>query len=69
MTLPSNDLELRAADERRRLHDTVQELRCQLRDKLDVRNNARQHLGIACAAAAVIGLVAGYGVTGIFVHH
>lgn len=68
MTLPSNDLELRAADERRRLHDTVQELRCQLRDKLDVRNNARQHLGVACAAAAVIGLVAGYGVTSIFVH-
>lgn len=68
MTLPSNDLELRAADERRRLHDTVQELRCQLRDKLDVRNNARQHLGLACAAAAVIGLMAGYGVTGIFVH-
>ena len=69
MTLPSNDLELRAADERRRLHDTVKELRCQLRDKLDVRNNARQHLGVACAAAALIGLVAGYGVTGMFVHH
>ena len=68
MTLPSSDLELRAANERRRLHKAVEELRCQLRDKLDVRNNAREHLGLACAAAALLGVAAGYGVTGIFVH-
>ena len=67
MSLPTYDLELRAADERRRLHNSVQELRCQLRDKLDVRNNARQYLGIACGAVAVLGLLAGYSLTGILV--
>jgi hypothetical protein len=65
MTLPSYDLELRAADERRRLHESVEELRCQLKDKLDVRNNAREHLGFACTVTAVLGLAAGYGVTSI----
>jgi hypothetical protein len=67
MTLPSYDLELQAADQRRRLHNSVQELRCQLRDKMDLQNNAREYLEYACAAAALIGLLAGYGLTGIFV--
>lgn len=69
MTLPSYDLQLRAADERRRLHESVLELRCQLRDKLDVRNNAREHFGLACAAAAFLGLAVGYGFTGVFVRN
>jgi len=66
--LPSYDLELKAADERRRLHDSIEELRCQVRDRLDVSKHAREHLGLACSTAAVLGLAAGYTFTGIFVH-
>jgi hypothetical protein len=66
--LPSYDLELKAADERRRLHDSIEELRCQVRDKLDVTRNAREHLGLACSLAAVVSLAAGYAFGGIFVH-
>lgn len=65
--LPSYDLQLKAADERRRLHESIEEFRCQLRDKLDMRNNAREHLGLACSLAAFVGLTAGYALTGIFI--
>ena len=66
--LPSYDLELKAADERRRLHESIEELRCQLRNKLDVRRNAREHLGLACSIAAGVALVTGYVFAGVFVH-
>ena len=64
--LPSYDLELKAADDRRRLHETASELRSTVRDKLDVNKNAREHLGLLCGISALIGLAAGYTVTGIF---
>ena len=64
--LPSYDLELKAAEDRRRLHKTVNELKLAVRDKLDVNKNVREHLGLLCGVAAVIGLAAGYTVTGIF---
>ena len=66
--LPSYDLELKAADERRRLEKTVSELRSAVRDKLDAKKNAQEHLGLLCGISALIGLAAGYAVTGIFVH-
>jgi len=66
--LPSYDLELKAAHERRRLHEAVEELRFQIREELDVKNQARQHLGLACSAAMFLGLTAGYTLTGFFVH-
>jgi hypothetical protein len=66
--LPSYDLELKAADERRRLHDSIEELRCQVRDKLDVSKHAREHLGLACSLAAVVSLTTGYAFGGMFVH-
>ncbi|HZP17659.1 MAG TPA: hypothetical protein VFB00_06830 [Terriglobales bacterium] len=58
--IPTYDLELRAAEDRRRLHDSVEELRSRLRSALDVNRTARQHLGLFCAAAALFGLAAGY---------
>jgi hypothetical protein len=67
--LPSYDLELKAADQRRRLHEAVKELRSQIREELDVRNQARQHLGLACSVAMFVGLAAGYSVAGFFVRH
>ena len=68
--LPTEILEQRAADERRRLHDSVAELRATMKDRLDVRRNAedytRRHLGPAAAVAAILGLAFGWTVGGIF---
>jgi hypothetical protein len=72
--LPTAILEQRAADQRRRLHDSVAELRATVRGtikhKLDFRRNAqeysRRHLPQAAAAAAVVGLAFGWAVGGIF---
>ncbi len=59
-------LEERAAQQRRQLHNSVSELRSTVQDKLDVKKNATQYLGPAAAVAAVLGLMLGYGLTGIF---
>ena len=66
--LPVYDLELKAADDRRRLHESVDVLRCELREKLDVNRNLGEHLGLGCAITAVVGAAVGYTITGIFVH-
>ena len=65
--LPSYDLQLRAAEERRRLHSTVEELRSRVRHDLDAKMQIRKNLGAACGIAAVVGLVLGYSITGLFV--
>ena len=65
--LPAHDLERKAAEERRRLHSSVEELRDHLKDTLDVKKNARKHLGLACGVAALLGVTLGYSFTGIFV--
>jgi hypothetical protein len=65
-TVPSYTLEARAADERRRLHSTVVELRSKVREKLDVKRTARQYVPVASGAAALIGMLLGYGVAGMF---
>lgn len=64
---PAHDLEEKAAEERRQLHSSVADLRLHLKDSLDIRKNAREHLGLACGLAALLGLTVGYSVTGIFV--
>jgi len=70
--LPTDVLEQRAVEQRRRLHDTVSELRTQVREtvreKLDVQRHAREHVWPATGAAAVISLVAGYGLAGTLKH-
>jgi hypothetical protein len=70
----SDALELRAAEQRKRLHQSVQELNglihngsIQLREKLDVKKNARQYFWPAAGGAAVFGLLFGYGVAAVFV--
>ena len=67
--LPSYDLELKAAEERRRLHGTLAELRSRVHDELDVKKRVREHLGAACAIAALLSVGIGYSVTGLFVHN
>ena len=64
--IPTDVLELRAAEQRRRLHNSVAELRLQMRDKLDLRRNARRYVLPASVVVGVCGLVLGYGFGGIF---
>jgi hypothetical protein len=66
---PAYTLEVRAADQRRRLHSSVVELRSRLRERLDLKQNAREYLMPASALAALIGLVFGYGFAGMFTRH
>jgi hypothetical protein len=65
-TLPPEILEVRAAEQRRELHGSVEELREVLRRRLDVKANARKHLLPAAGLMAVVGLGIGYGVTSFF---
>lgn len=66
--LPSYDLELKAADDRRRLHESVDELKLHLRETFDLKKNASEHLGLVCSLSAGIALAAGYIVTGVYLH-
>jgi len=64
--IPVDVLEKRAEDERRQLHNSVQQLRETVHERLDVKRNVRNHLGPICGAMAFIGLVLGYTATGVF---
>ena len=68
-TTPTYELELRAAEQRKRLHNSVEELRYQVRDKLNIKRNVRRYLGVASGVATVVGLVLGYGFAGMFTRH
>ena len=65
-TLPAHELELRAADQRRRLHSSVDELKDHVRDSLDVKKNVREHVLLASGIAAALAATLGYGIAGIF---
>ncbi len=68
--VPTQVLEEHAIEQRRRLHNTVAELREQVRDtvreKLDVKRYASEYAWPAAGAAAFIGLLFGFGTAGIF---
>jgi len=64
--IPVDVLEKRAADQRRQLHNSVVELRHSVQEKLDVKRNVRNHLGMIAGVMAAAGLILGYTVTGIF---
>jgi len=66
MTLPAHELELRAADQRRRLHASVHELKDHVRESLDVKKQAREHVLLASGVAAAMAAAVGYGVAGMF---
>jgi hypothetical protein len=67
--LPAEILEARAAEQRRRLHDSLQDLRGAVRERLDVRRNVRQHFLPVAGVAGMVGLVFGYRFAGIFTRH
>lgn len=66
---PIYELELRANDQRRRLQESVSDLREKVREELDWKRNARQHVWLASGVLAFVGLLSGYAVTGIFTPH
>ena len=63
---PTDILELRAAEQRKRLHNSVVELRETVRERLDMKKTVREHFAPAAGGAAVIGLILGYGMGGMF---
>jgi len=69
---PPSLLEQQAVEQRRRIHNTVSELRTQVRDtvheKLDVKRQAREYVWQASAAVAILGLLFGYGTAGTIKH-
>jgi hypothetical protein len=68
-TLPIESLELRALEQRNRLHRTTKDLRKKVvaaREKLDMTRNAREHLLEASVVVSLIGFLSGYGLVGMF---
>ena len=63
---PPQVLEMRAAEQRRRLHNTVIDLRETVTERLDVKHLARANFRPALGVAAFLGLVFGYTVGGLF---
>lgn len=74
---PSEVLEQRAAEQRRRLHNSVSELKSSMtdlkssveenvRERLDPNRFARHYLRPLVAGASLFGLLVGYGVAGLF---
>lgn len=68
-SLPTDILELRAAEQRRKIHNSVSELRTQMRDKLDVKKNAGEYVWPASGVVGLVGLVFGYSLAGIFTRY
>ena len=72
--VPLDELTRRAAEERKRIHRSVGELKelktnveANVREKLDVKHQARQHFWPAAGVVSLVALVFGYGLAGVFV--
>ena len=69
MNTPIESLELRALEQRNRLHRATKDLKTKVataREKLDMTKNARDHLLGASVAVSLIGFLSGYGLAGMF---
>jgi hypothetical protein len=67
--LPADELELRAAEQRKRLHESVEELESRVRETLDWKRAARTYIVPVSAGAALFSFVVGYALAGIFTRH
>ena len=68
-TLPVERLELRAMEQRARLHKTADELKIKIaatRERFDISRSAREHLMGASLAVSLLGFLTGYGLAGMF---
>lgn len=59
-------LEQRAAEQRQRLLNSVTELRGSVRERLDVKRNAREKFVPAASAISLVSFLFGYGLAGFF---
>lgn len=68
--LPVSILEKRAAEQRRRLHDSVNELkdtvREEVRERLDLERYAGEYFWPAAGVSCLLSLMLGYSFAGIF---
>lgn len=67
--LPLENLELRALEERKHLHDRATELKAKIsetREKLDPRTIAREHFAAMGIATGAVSLLVGYAAGGLF---
>ena len=65
LAVEAQNLEVRAAEQRRQIRESVGELREAITHKLDIRANAREHIIPASALVALVGLALGYTLTDI----
>ena len=69
-TVPTEILEARAAEQRRVLHNDVQQLRSvvesEVRERIDMKRNVRRYFGPIAGVTALVALSLGYGLAGIF---
>lgn len=66
---PVETLELRAVEQRNRLHDATSELKgkiAETRERFDPRRNVREHFIAVAAGVTTVALLAGYAVAGMF---
>ena len=59
-------LELRAREQRKQLHNSVQELKSSVQAKLDPKRNVRIYFSQIATVTAILGLSAGYMIGGVF---
>jgi hypothetical protein len=65
-SLPIDDLERQAAADRRQLDSSVVELKDRVKDRLDIKAMLREHVGPAAGVLALVGLVLGFVIAGVF---
>lgn len=72
-TEPVNSLELRALEQRNRLHQTAADLKSEIqtkiddaREKLDLRKNMSEHFAGPAIVVGAVALLCGYGIAGVF---
>jgi hypothetical protein len=64
--MPPDILEMKAVEQRERLHGTISELRSNVRQKLDVKTQAREYVWPATTVAAILSLAFGYTAGSLF---
>jgi hypothetical protein len=65
-TVPPPVLEERVRAQRQQIHRTAEELRDTLRETMNVRRQAREHLLPAAGGVAFVALILGYSFAGMF---